>query len=161
MTMLAYGGSVPKPAILAQLEAHRAADQIVKGLYWEAGKGCAVGCTVHGSDHVLYEPMFGVPQMLARLEDTIFEGLPADLAMAWPIRFMSAIREGADLSLVGWQFLNWMLTDQTVNPGINHPLVRDAVRQCADVIAPLTRGERPNRSASQSAAMSAARAAAS
>jgi hypothetical protein len=29
--------------IIAELEAHRAADRLVKGQYWEGGKGCAVG----------------------------------------------------------------------------------------------------------------------
>ena len=72
--------------------------------------------------------------MLARLEDCIFEGLPNGKAMAWPIRFMEAVKPGADLSRVGWQFLHWVLTDKRVNPGIDHPLVKDAVRQCADVL---------------------------
>ena len=39
--------TVTKPVILKQLRAHAKADEIVKGLYWENGKGCAVGCTIH------------------------------------------------------------------------------------------------------------------
>jgi len=129
-----------KTKIIAQLEAHRAADQLVKGQYWEGGKGCAVGCTLNGQDHAEYEVRFGVPEMLARLEDAIFEGLPNGDAMEWPVRFMSSIRPGADLSRVGWQFLHYLLTDDAVNPGINHPLVRDAIRQCADVVAAPAKG---------------------
>src|SRR6201986_1912331 len=124
MTLIAYHGNPKeKSAILAQLRRHAEADEIVKGQYWEDGKGCAVGCTIHGSDHALYEPKFGIPQMLARLEDTIFEGLPNSDAQQWPIAFMKAIKPGADLSLVGWKFLHWLLTDETVNPDINHILV--------------------------------------
>ena len=41
--------TVTKPVILKQLRAHAKADEIVKGLYWENGKGCAVGCTVRSS----------------------------------------------------------------------------------------------------------------
>jgi hypothetical protein len=144
-----------KAAILAQLERHRLADEIIKGHYWENGKGCAVGCTIHSGRHAEYEPRFGIPQMLARLEDFIFEGLANGEAKTWPERFMGAIRPGADLSLVGWTFLHWLITDEAVNPGINHPTVRDAVRQCADVLAPLTKGAAPDRSAA-SAARSAA-----
>jgi hypothetical protein len=154
--MIAYHGNPKvKSNILKQLRAHAKADEIVKGQYWEDGKGCAVGCTVHGSLHAEYEPRFGIPQMLARLEDTIFEGLPNAEAKKWPIEFMSAIKPGADLSCVGWQFLHWLLTDEKVNPGINHPLVRDAVRQCADVLVPLTKGLPANEDAAKAAARAA------
>ncbi|MFT3987230.1 hypothetical protein [Aestuariivirga sp.] len=142
MTLIAYHNDPSiKDGILAQLRGHAAADQLVKDQYWQNGKGCAVGCTIHGRDHMEYEPRFGIPVMLARLEDTIFEGLPNAEAQEWPVRFMDAIRPGADLSRVGWQFLHWLLTDETVNPGINAPLVKDAVKQCADVLVPLTKGE--------------------
>lgn len=159
MTLIAYHNDQSiKASIIAQLEAHRAADEIVKGRYWEDGEGCAVGCTLHSSNHAEYEPRFGIPQMLARLEDCIFEGLPNAAAQTWPIRFMSAVRPGADLSRVGWQFLHWILTDETVNPGITHPLVQDAVTQCADVLMPLIKGEPADESAGWSA-WSAARSA--
>lgn len=39
---------------IARVEAHRAADEIVQSYgYWKHGKGCAVGCTIHGEDHVV------------------------------------------------------------------------------------------------------------
>lgn len=155
--MIAYHGDESiKLNILGQLARHRAADEIVKGKYWENGKGCAVGCTLHSANHADYEARFGIPRMLARLEDCIFEGLPNGDAKAWPERFMSAVKPGADLSRVGWQFLHWLLTTESVNPGINHPLVKDAVRQCADVIAQLAKGEKQAEgSAARSAAYSA------
>jgi hypothetical protein len=130
-----------KTAIIAQLKAHHKADEFVKGFYWEDGKGCAVGCTLHSGRHAEYEPRFGIPQMLARLEDCIFEGLSNGKAKDWPIKFMSAIKPGTDLSLVGWKFLYWLLTDKKVNPGIEHPLVKDAVKQCADMLVSLTEGK--------------------
>ena len=152
MTLIAYHNDPSiKTAILKQLKAHAKADEIIKGVYWEGGKGCAVGCTIHSDDHTEYETRFGIPQMLAKLEDCIFEGLPNRKAKAWPIRFMSAIKPGQDLSLVGWKFLHWLLTDKKVNPGIDHPLVRDAIKQCADVLVPLTKGETISQSAARSA----------
>ena len=150
-----------KDAILAQLAAHREADELVQGYgYWDDGKGCAVGCTIHSSDHMEYEDRFGIPVMLARLEDSVFEGLPVKQARQWPERFMSAISPGTDLSRVGWKLLHWLLTDETVNPGINHPTVRDAVKRCADIIADLADGKKVDPSAAESAAWSAARSAA-
>jgi hypothetical protein len=154
--MIAYHGrQSDKSAILAQLQAHHDADEIIKRRYWKNGKGSAVGCTLHSSDHAEYEPRFGIPQMLAHLEETIFEGLPNDKAKDWPLRFMGAIRPGADLSLVGWKFLHWLLTDETVNPGINHPSVKDAVAQVAQVIYAISKGEPINKDAAESAAESA------
>jgi hypothetical protein len=147
-----------KSAILEQLEAHRAAGELVHGVWWENGKGCAVGCTVHSSDHGEYERRFGIPQMLARLEDTIFEDLSNGDAQTWPERFMGSIEPGMDLSRVGWGFLYWLLTDKEINPGIAHPLVRDAVQQCVDVVAPLMR-DAPAYSAQSAAAESAGNAA--
>ena len=74
--LIAYQGTVSKAAILKQLRQHAKLDEIEKGHYWDSGKGCAVGCTIHSGQHVEYETRFGIPQMLARLEDCIFEGLP-------------------------------------------------------------------------------------
>jgi len=144
-----------KEAILAQLSSHALADELVKGLYWEDGKGCAVGCTIHSGDHAEYESRFGIPQMLAHLEDRIFEGLPNNKAKEWPCRFMGAIRPGADLSRVGWKFLHWLMTDASVNPGINHPLVKTAVEDCASLIFKLSVGEPIARSAAESAGSAA------
>ena len=86
--------SVSKVDVLRQLRAHTKADEIIKSQYWQDGKGCAIGCTIHSGNHAEYEPRFGIPQMLARLEDCIFEGLPNGKAKAWPVRFMSAVEPG-------------------------------------------------------------------
>jgi len=113
-----------KDMILEQLAAHRGADEIVKGRYWENGKGCAVGCTLHSfavasgrsdfkfSEHAVYDDIFGPGgQLLGRLEDQIFEGLPNDAARFWPERFAKAFAPGRDYSHVGWEFLNWLLAE--------------------------------------------------
>jgi hypothetical protein len=106
-----HGDPRIKETYLARVRQHRAADELVKGQYWENGKGCAVGCTIHSDDHCRYETELGIPQALARLEDSIFEALPNDKAMAWPEQFLAAIPVGADLSLVTTRFLHWLLVD--------------------------------------------------
>jgi hypothetical protein len=100
-----------KELYLSRVRAHRMADELIKGTYWKGGKGCAVGCTVHSGDHRAYEKELGVPRILARLEDGIFEKLPNELAMTWPERFLDAIPIGADLSLVWPKFAVWLLID--------------------------------------------------
>jgi hypothetical protein len=142
-----------KAKYLARLAAHEAADEIIHGKYWENGKGCAVGCTIHGSDHEKYESELGIPQGLARLEDSLFEGQPKGEAKTFPRRFLEAAKPGADLSRVQWLFLHWLLTEGVA--GRDHPLVRDVIKQCANVLVPLAKGEKVDESAARSAARSA------
>src|SRR6266446_9264114 len=100
-----------KDKYVNRVRAHAKADEIVKGFYWKDGKGCAVGCSVHSDNHTAYETEMGIPQMLARLEDRIFEGSTNGWSKQWPERFLEAIPIGADLSKVGWKFQHWLLLD--------------------------------------------------
>ena len=52
-----------------RVKAHQKADRIIRGQYWENGKGCAVGCTIEGSQHKKYETELGIPEWVARLTD--------------------------------------------------------------------------------------------
>lgn len=106
-----------KEKYLLRVQAHRLADEIIKGQYWnkdEDGifRGCAVGCTLHSNDHGAYESELGIPRILARLEDGIFENLSVDRAKIWPEEFLSAIKVGSDLSDVWPQFAMWLLIDE-------------------------------------------------
>ena len=110
--LLAYHGDPKiKRKYLARVRAHRKADELVKGRYWESGKGCAVGCTVHSSSHAAYETELGIPRELARLEDQIFERLDNGASKAWPEAFLQAPRVGADLSMVWPSFALWLLSE--------------------------------------------------
>src|ERR1700753_3407086 len=129
MLVAFHGSQEEKTAILAQLQAHHDADEIVQGKYWENGKGCAVGCTIHGTDHAAYEPKFGIPMTLAHLEDAIFEGLTHGDAKAWPLRFMTAIHPGTDLSMVWSKFACWMLA------GLSKVKDEACAKAVADVLA--------------------------
>ena len=95
-----------------RLNEHYKADEIIQGNYWENGKGCAVGCTIHSSDHNKYESKLGIPICLAYLQDRIFESLPNELAKIFPIEFLSVIKVGANLSKVSKLFTIWLLTDE-------------------------------------------------
>jgi hypothetical protein len=111
--LLAYhNDKTIKAKYLARVRLHAEADEIVQGQYWEGGKGCAVGCTIHGSDHGVYETELGIPREVAVIEDVIFEGLSNDKAKAWPERFLAAIKPGQDLSLIWPKFSLRILTDK-------------------------------------------------
>lgn len=128
-----------KARYLARVRAHAAADEIIHGHYWENGKGCAVGCTVHSSAHDSYETKLGIPHMLALLEDQLFEGMENGESKEFPSRFLASIQPGADLSRVGWFFLHWLLTEELV--GRDSPQVAKQIKACADVLVPLMKGE--------------------
>ena len=99
-----HGKQEIKDNLLKQLKAHYEADEIIKGKYWKNGKGCAVGCSVHSSDHFEYEKQLGISVVLAKLEDSIFEGLPNKEAKEFPIKFIEAIPVGVNLDSVFYKF---------------------------------------------------------
>src|SRR5690606_25985304 len=87
---------------------------------FEEGKGCAVGCSLNSiaqikkigldcSEHNLYEEYLGVPEWLAKVEDTIFEGIPDKRRKTWPVEFGEAINEGADLNKIKVPFIVYIL----------------------------------------------------
>ena len=125
--MLAFNNDkVLKDNLIKEIKWHRELDMIIAGRYGSFSdasfKGCAVGCSLHSygllkgikldtSNHKAYE-LFGIPKLLARLEDGIFEGLPSKEQQLWPEQFMEAINVGADLSTVWPQFAIWLLVDK-------------------------------------------------
>jgi hypothetical protein len=143
-----------KAKYLARVEGHAEADEIIKGRYWEAGKGCAVGCTIHGDSHADFETELGIPRILAWMEDVIFEGLPNRAAKTWPERFLQTIEPGKDMSRVAWQLLHWLLTDD-VRAEPDPPAVSAAVKQCAEALLPLAQGRAVDQAAAERAAAAA------
>tara|TARA_R110000782_G_scaffold251407_1_gene338969 strand:+ start:69 stop:836 length:768 start_codon:yes stop_codon:yes gene_type:complete len=105
-----------KDELIANLEAHHKLDSFRQGLYFEEGKGCAVGCSLFDfgeavDDHSAYERLFGIPEALAEIEDGIFEGLGVEDSKLWPIEFTKAVPINTDLSMVVPKFIIWMLGD--------------------------------------------------
>lgn len=109
-----HGDPKIKEKYLLRVRAHQLAGEIHKGEYanFKERKFCAVGCTIHGWEHKSYEDELGIPMILAKLEDDIFECLPDDRAKKWPKEFLMAIKVGADLSNVWYKFAHWLLVDE-------------------------------------------------
>lgn len=100
-----HNDSKIKDEYLKRVKDHEVADEIIKGTYWEDGKGCAVGCTIHSRDHNVYQTELGIPKWLAVLEDRIFENLPNSRAKSFPYEFLSSISVGAELEKIKAPFL--------------------------------------------------------
>ena len=101
---------------IAIMKAHQAADELVRGVTEgrrQDGtfRGCAVVCTIGDYDHAAYETELGIPRQLARIEDGIFESLPIERAMQWPLEFLEAVPVGVNLLIPYWQFMEWLLVD--------------------------------------------------
>ena len=107
-----HNDSLIKEKYITRVQEHYQADEIIKGQYWQNGKGCAVGCTIHSYIHNKYESELGIPENIAHLQDLIFESLPNKLAKQFPLEFLSSIKVGADLKNVKNLFTIWMLTDK-------------------------------------------------
>jgi hypothetical protein len=89
-----HNDTAVKVKYVRRVEAHRKADELIRGKGWTGSKGCAVGCTLNAYNHKAYEAGLGIPEWLARVEDTLFEGMSADRAMLWPSEFLVAIPLG-------------------------------------------------------------------
>src|ERR1700677_3900193 len=146
-----------KAAIVAGIEAHEAADEIVHGTYWANGKGCAVGCTLnafakatgrdfkHYGDHVVYDEIFGSGgRIIAKLEDRIFEGTSNGFAKTWPARLMRSVPVGRDLSVVWPRFALWLLTEELAPISAKHPKSRAALADVGALYREWCEGTKPS-----------------
>jgi hypothetical protein len=161
-----------KDKYVNRVMAHQAADNLIRGTGWADGKGCAVGCTLENYNHAAYETELGIPEWLARVEDTLFEGMSEEKSRTWPEVFLKAIPVGTDLEKTKNPFLivilrkNLVSLESCVFDLAGYPEVVKAIdgsrKVVTDMIDLLVRGEDLSAApaAAWSAAWSAARSAA-
>jgi hypothetical protein len=142
-----------------QVAAHVAADSIAQGIYWDEGnkRGCFIGCLAHSDDPEINEQTYGLPVMVQRIAESIFEALPAYEAEAFFAALPDAVGcDGKDLSKVGWQFLAAELRALPAQPA-EIQVVIDPVIAGMDLLA--SGQEWADAAAADAAAANAARAA--
>ena len=99
--MLSFHNDIEvKNKYIDRIKNHMMMDNIIQGTGWQNGKGCAVGCTLESYDHSRYPVELGLPEWLARLEDSIFEGLSKEESKKWPILFLESINIGVNVENV-------------------------------------------------------------
>ena len=159
MTLQAFHNDTKiQQKFINRLEDHFKQDEIIKGTYWENGKGCAVGCTVHSNSHNCYELELGIPEWLAKLEDTLFEGMENEKAKEFPLKFLQSIPLGFD----NWQHIYHQLCVFMLENICKDTDNKIVVKAICDIIT-LHKTESKDESAwsaAESAARSAARSAA-
>jgi hypothetical protein len=138
-----------KSDLITEVLRHQELDQIIQGTYGKENgiwKGCAVGCSIHSlnkirnknyayGDHSVYEKEFGVPRIIARLSDKIFEGLAVNEAKEFPLRFWNAVQIGKNLDPVWRKFLVWLLIDE--NDGVIKHEKTDQTKEAITTVANL------------------------
>ena len=114
-----------KDEFMARMEAHRAAEDLIRGpigratspVWKDTGtsewRGYPADCLFHdkADPHGAAERQIGLPRLLGRLLDAVFRGLPKGRYTVWPSQFLAAIPVGADLSGVWPRLAGWLLTD--------------------------------------------------
>ena len=120
-----------------EVAAHVAADSIVQGTYWDSGNesGCFIGCLAKSDDPTINEATYGLPVMVQRIAENIFEALPADEAKAFFAALPDAVAcDGKDLTKVAWQFLAAELRSLTKQPAEIQAVI-DSVIAGMDLLA--------------------------
>ncbi len=115
-----------KCLVVSEMKKHQEKDQFIKGAYDEEVngefKGCAVGCTIDSinlilgksyrtSEHKVFEEAIGVPEWLARLQDSFFENLPRTENGQFAIDFLQSIPIGINLEPIKWKFCSFILKE--------------------------------------------------
>ena len=137
----------------AEVESHVEADSVAQGSY----NTCFIGCLANQSNDPQHiKNTYGIPEMVSRIAESIFEGLPKEEAPAFFGALPNAVAcDGKDLSRVPWQFLAAELESL--------PTMPDSIQAVIDpVIAGmklLAEGKEWGEASANSAAWAAARAA--
>jgi hypothetical protein len=89
-----------------EVKHHVECDAIRRGSYWDGSRGCFIGCLSHSGDTAKVQDTYGLPIMLQRIAESIFESLPLKEAQAFFAALPTAVScDNKDLSRFGWQFL--------------------------------------------------------
>lgn len=91
-----------KQEYINRVRLHEINDEIIQGTYWENGRGCSLGCTVHekgapkryNTIHDAFESKLNMPAWLAEAEECIFERATPHYAKTFPLRFLNSIPVG-------------------------------------------------------------------
>lgn len=143
---LAWHGSKKKADVLAEFMGHIKADELVAGTYGNfledprKYQACAVGCLTGGPYHERFPEYFGIPEPIAYIQEIIFEEMSKvdpKAAQTWAYNFLEAIPEGADLDVVIFQVMLWLLKDKRY--GLTEiPLNNEFIQGQAEVLVKMT-----------------------
>ena len=132
-----------KALVVSEMNKHQEQDQFIKGAYEKLNgkfKGCAIGCTIDSvnkifgrsyktSEHKVFEEALGIPEWLARLQDSFFENLPVGDNSQFAVDFLSAVPTGVNLEPVKWKFCSFILKEGIDRILLQHNLSEELMDQ--------------------------------
>ena len=86
-----------------RVQGHYDADEIIHGVYWKNGKGCAIGCMIHSNNHKDLELLYGIPEWIGRLVDVLFEGMENKYSKEFVLDFTNIICRESFLGFDNWK----------------------------------------------------------
>ena len=116
----------------SEVQKHIATDQVVQGKYWDIEDN--KGCLAHASNPKYLESQYGIPSMLTRISEAIFERLESSKQehVKFFANFPDAVAtDNKDLSLVSLKFLEAIL-EELPNQTPEIQKVIEGISQLAD-----------------------------
>ena len=161
-----------KESLIQRMDKHIELDELVQKATGQDGKGCTVWCALNNGDlkagynHEAFESVLGLPEWLARLHDTIYEGLEVKDSKWFSKEWVRAVPVGVNLDIIKWKFCAFILKENIervllldIKEKLKKQIV-DAIKQCLDVQEKAIETGNWDGSAARSAARSATRSAA-
>lgn len=151
MNLTYHNDPAIKAKAIARCKEHIEADRLRAGNYGQefddGFRGCAIGCQLwdiareegwdwrdRGDEHEIVAEAYWPGQVwLSHLEDRIFECLPSQERKEWPLRLVSAVPVGVDITPVSHRLTAYILRDVLRNyfHGAQFPEVAAAVEGVA------------------------------
>ena len=89
-----------------EVDKHIKADAVAQMYYWNGSRGCFIGCLSQGYNPTVIEDEYGIPVVVSKISDNIFQNLSKEDAIQFFSDFPDAAEvDNKDLSLVHLQFL--------------------------------------------------------
>jgi hypothetical protein len=81
------------------MQAHQDADRLIQDIWLYEGKGCFFGCAMQTDVSALDKAIkeMQLPAWLVYLSESIFEGLPQEEAIAFPVQLLKAIPHDTEI----------------------------------------------------------------
>lgn len=122
-----------KDKYVKRMAAHRQADELIRGVGFQEGKGCFIGCILNNYDHSQFENELNIPEWVGRVFDVLYEGMSIDRY----IEFTTVLEDiplGSDLNKIKRPFMIFILEslfDQFDNE--KFPEVTQAIKKVIDL----------------------------
>lgn len=99
-----HGKKKIKDEHVQRMKDHIAAE-LIRGITYDNNRRCPIGCTLDGYDHERYETELGIPEWLAILEETLFEGMSPEKSKTFRLIFLESIMPEVELDNIKVPFL--------------------------------------------------------